>query len=107
MRLALGTQFLDQGFAVVAKTQIACGLVFLDACLFCGLGDQRIELTLRTQPQRNRVLRIDVGDVPVAAVADRGNRVARRANQLADLRIRNFRMVAQDPSDSVGLVLPL
>src|SRR3546814_1497213 len=49
----------------------------------------------------------DVGAVPVAALADRVDRVARRADQLADGTVRHFGMVLQNPGDAVGLVLAL
>src|SRR3546814_2903964 len=55
----------------------------------------------------HRILGDDVGAVPVAAIADRVDRVARRADQLADRAVRHFGMVLEDPGDAVGLVLAL
>src|SRR3546814_3805420 len=55
----------------------------------------------------HRILGDDVGAVPVAAIADRADRVARRADQLADRAVRHFGVVLQDPRDAVGLVLAL
>jgi hypothetical protein len=43
----------------------------------------------------------------MGAVADRGDGGARRSDQPGDLAVRNFGMVADDPGDSVRLVLPL
>src|SRR3546814_4038051 len=62
---------------------------------------------LRTKAQRHRGLGDDVGAVPVAALADRVDRVAGGANQLADGAVRHFGMVLQNPGDAVGLVLAL
>ena len=47
------------------------------------LGDRGIEFALRGQAERDRILGRDVGHVPVAAVADRGDGRAGRADQLA------------------------
>ena len=43
----------------------------------------------------------------MAAVADRPDGGAGGTDQLADLAIRHFGMIADDPGDSVGLVLAL
>src|SRR5689334_17802438 len=104
MLLALAAELLDQRVAVAFETGIdrrrsARGLG--------RLGDRCIELTLRRQAQRHGVLGRDVRHVPVRAVADRGDSRARRADQLADLAVADFRMVLDDPRDSVRLVLTL
>ena len=59
------------------------------------------------EAQRHRILRLDVRHVPMAAVADRGDRRVRRADQLADLSIADFGMVLDDPGDAVRAVLTL
>src|SRR3546814_16732801 len=71
------------------------------------LDHRRIQLTLRTQPQRHRILGGDVGDVPVAAPADRLDRRARGADQHTDLPVGDLGVVADDPRNAVGLVLAL
>src|SRR3546814_9346806 len=76
---ALGAQLLEQRFAVAFEAAV---LGRLDAGLLRGLGDERVELALRAEAQRHRVLGDDVGAGPVAALADRVDRGARRAGQL-------------------------
>src|SRR3546814_18258761 len=49
----------------------------------------------------------DVGDVPVAALADRLDRRARGADQHPDLPVGDLGVVADDPRNAVGLVLAL
>ncbi len=41
----------------------------------------------------------------MAAFANRGDCIARGANQLGNLRIGNFRVATQDPCDTIGLVM--
>ena len=77
--LALGTQLLDQRFAVAVEAGVD---LRLGAGRLLRLGHRRIELPLRGEAERHRVLRLDIGHVPVGAVADRGNGRAGRANQL-------------------------
>src|SRR5690606_33968996 len=103
----LGAQLGDQRFAIVAL--FARGLSgFPGRPGALGRpGDRRVELALRAQAERDRILWLDVLDVPVRPVADRIDRVARGPDQLADLCVGNFWVVAQDPGDAVGLVLPL
>src|SRR3546814_9420903 len=55
----------------------------------------------------HRILGDNIGAVPVAAVADRADRVAGGADQLADRAVRHFGVVLQYPRDAVGLVLAL
>src|SRR5690606_6653385 len=95
--LALRAKFLDQLRAIVAAFghRLAGFLAGAGAGALGGFGDRRVELALRAQAERDRVLRLDVLDIPVAAVADRVDRVARGADQLADLRVGNLRVVAQ------------
>ena len=87
--VAFGAQFLDQRSAIIAQPRIITGFIDQSGHLR-RLGDNRIQLALRTQPQRNRVFGLDVGDVPVAAIADCTDGIAGGADQLADLRIRDF-----------------
>ena len=71
------------------------------------LGDRRVELALRGEAQGHRILGLDVGDVPVAALADRLDGRAGGADQLADLAVGQLGMVADQPGDAVRLVLAL
>src|SRR3546814_18257270 len=96
---ALGAQLLEQRFAVAFEAAV---LGRLDAGLLRGLGDERVEFALRAEAQRHRVLGDDVGAVPVAALADRVDRVARRADQLADGTVRPFGMVLRSEERRVG-----
>src|SRR3546814_9790721 len=84
-----------------------CSSVLLDPRLLRRLGDERVEFALRTQAKRHRILGDNIGAVPVAAVADRADRVAGGADQLADRAVRHFGVVLQYPRDAVGLVLAL
>src|SRR2546423_5594333 len=102
--LALAPQLLDQGLAVALERRV---LLRLDPRLLRRLGDDGVELALRAEAERDRILGLDVGDVPVAAVADRGDGGAGGADQLADLAVGNLGMVADYPGNAVGLVLAL
>src|SRR3546814_12186834 len=73
---AFGAQFLEQGFAVALETAV---LGRLDPRLLRRFGDERVEFALRAEAERHRILGDDVGAVPVSAIADRADRVARRA----------------------------
>src|SRR3546814_18402836 len=96
---ALGAQLLEQRFAVAFEAAV---LGRLDAGLLRGLGDERVEFALRAEAQRHRVLGDDVGAVPGAALADRVDCVALRADTLADCTVRPFGQVHQNPGDSCG-----
>ncbi len=99
-------QFGNKRFTVAAQF-----LVFwhfrLDTGFFGGLGNNGVQLALRTQAKRDRIFGNDIGDIPMLAVTDRVNRGAGRADQLANLGIGNFRMVTQQPCNPVWLVLTL
>ncbi len=66
-----------------------------------------IDLLHRAQAEPDRVAGLDVGAVPMGAVAHRRNRRLGRADQLGDLRVGQFGVVAQQIGDRVGLVLAL
>ena len=70
--VALGAQLLDQRGAVVAGSAIAAASASSMPGALGRLGDRRVELALRAQAERDRVLRLDVLDVPVAC--GRGSR---------------------------------
>src|SRR5690606_10780476 len=78
---ALLARFLERGLAVAGQAIVRGRL---EAGLLGGARHERIELALRAQTQRHRVLGLDVGDVPVRTVADRLDGGARGADQLAD-----------------------
>ena len=103
-RFALGPQLSDQGFAVPLQPVVDGRL---DAGRLRRLRHQGVQLALRTQAERDRILGDDVGDVPVRPVAQRGDRGAGGADQLGDLAIGYFGVIAQDPRDAIRLVLPL
>src|SRR5579859_4133991 len=73
------------------------------------LGDDHrlLQIGFRTEAEGHRVARLDVGRVPVAAVAHFGDGVLGGADQLAELGIGQFGMMLQQPGDGVGLVLTL
>src|SRR5579859_2364127 len=73
------------------------------------LGDDHrlLKVRLGAQAQGHRIARLDVGRVPVAAVAHLGNGVLGGADQLAELGVGQFRVVLQEPGDGVRLVLAL
>src|SRR3546814_14722130 len=102
--VAFLAQFLDQSLTVAVQPYIRGSL---DPGLLCGPGDQGIQFPLGTKPKRNRVLGNDIGNVPVRPVANGRNRRSGSADKLADRAVGNFRMVAQNPGDAIGLVLPL
>src|SRR5689334_22529364 len=99
MLLAFGAELFDQRFAVALETGVGRGL---DAGRLCRLGNRRIELALRRQAKRDRILWRDVRHVPVRALADRRDRRARGADQLADLPVADLGVVLDDPGDPVG-----
>ena len=66
-----------------------------------------LQIVRRTQAETDRVLRLDVGGVPMGAIADRGNGRLGRADQLGNLPVRHFRVILQQPGDGVRPVLPL
>ena len=98
-RFPLGAELLDQRLAVPLDMEVAGRR--LGAARLGGLGHRRIELALRGEAERHRVLRLDVGDIPVAPLADRLDRGAGGADQLADLAVREIGMVADQPRDPV------
>ena len=104
MGLALGAQLLDQRLAVLVEGEIDRRF---GAPRLGGLGHCRVELALRGQAERHRVLGLDVGDVPVGALAKRLDGGAGGADQLADLAVGKLGVVADQPGDAVRLVLPL
>src|SRR5207245_2229646 len=61
------------------------------------LGDRCIELPLRGETERHRILGGDIRHVPVGPVADRCDGGARGADQLADLPIGDLGVVLDDP----------
>ena len=70
-----------------------------------GAVDLEIEIDLRAEAERHRVHRLQIGGVPVAALADRFQRVLGRADEAHDLRVLQLGMVAQQPEDRVRPVL--
>src|SRR5579863_8226336 len=62
-----------------------------------GAVDLEIEIDLRTQAKRHRVHRLQVGAVPMAALADRLQGVFGGADEPHDLRVLELGMVAQQP----------
>ena len=71
------------------------------------LRDGRVQVGLAAQAQDHRVARLDVGAVPVRALAHLLDRVLGGAEQLADLRFRQLRVVAQQEGDRVRTVVAL
>ena len=69
--------------------------------------DREVEFKLRAQAERDRIHRLDVLRVPVRALADLLDGGLGGADQLDDVGIGEFGVVAQDPIDRVGLVLAL
>jgi hypothetical protein len=65
-----------------------------------------VEIDLRAQAERHRVHRLQVGGVPVRALADRLDRRLGGADESHDLRVLQLGMVAHQPQDRVGTVLP-
>ncbi len=62
---------------------------------------------MRAQAQGDRVLRHEVGRVPMRAVADLADRRLRRADKAHDLAVLQFRVIAEQPEDGVRpLVAP-
>ena len=105
---AFGAQFFDQlvFFRAVIAAFFGRSLCF-NAGTLRRLGENRVKLALRTQTKGYRILWLDILDVPVRALFDRADCVARRADEFRDLRIGNFGVVAQDPGDAVRLILTL
>ena len=99
-------QFFDQRIAVGSEARVI-GRRIVDASLFRGAVDDGVKLALRRQAKRHWVLRLNFGDVPVATLTNGGDCVARGADQFADRPIRNFRVVAQKPSNAIWLILTL
>ena len=66
-----------------------------------------IELDLRAQAKRHRIHRFDVLRIPMTAIAYFRDRRLGGADQLHDVGIGQFGMVAQQPIDRVRLVLAL
>src|SRR5688572_18589913 len=62
---ALGAELFDQRLAIVAEPGVAGRVVLGDSRLLGGARDDRVELALRAQSERDRVLGVDVLDVPV------------------------------------------
>src|SRR5580693_4278629 len=63
--LALGAELFDQRVALAGD---AAGLLLRLPGRLHRLGDHRIQLALRAEAERDRILRGDVDDVPMAAV---------------------------------------
>src|SRR6185369_16497561 len=102
--VSLGAQLHDQGLAVAVEARVG---EFGLAGSLGSLGDGGVELALRGEAERHRILGSDVRHVPVRALTDRGDGGARGSDQLADLAVADLGMVLDDPGDSIGLVLPL
>ena len=66
-----------------------------------------VELDLLGEAERHRVDRGDVGDVPVAAVADRLDGRLGGADELGDLPVRELGVELHQPGDGGGTVLAL
>jgi hypothetical protein len=66
-----------------------------------------VELALRGEAESDGILGLDIGDVPVAALADRLDGRTGGSDELADLAVRKLRMVSDQPCHSVRLVLAL
>jgi hypothetical protein len=70
-----------------------------------GLLDQRVQLQLADQAQGHRIDRLDVGRVPVGAVAHLLDGGLGGAQQAWRSGVGHFRVVAQEPGDGVRTVL--
>src|SRR4051812_41928682 len=65
----------------------------------------KIEIDLRAKPERDRVHRLQVGGVPMGALADRIDRRFGGADEAHDLRVLELGMIAHQPQDCVRAVL--
>ena len=72
-----------------------------------GLRHHGVQVGLVAQAQDHRIARLDVGAVPVRAVAHLLDGVLGGAHQLADLRLGQLRVVAQQEGDGVRAVVAL
>ena len=70
-----------------------------------GLLDRFVELGAAAQSEIDRVARLDVGRVPMGAIADRDDRRLGGTQELADLGVGQLGEGAQQPGHPVGLVL--
>ena len=71
----------------------------------CAIGG--VQVGLAAQAQDHRIARLDVGAVPVGALAHLLDGVLGGAEQLADLRLGQLRVVAQQEGDASGRSLRL
>ena len=102
---AFGLELFDQRGAFLAQlAEVDAGI---DAGLLCGGRNQRIHFALASQAKGHRVAWLEIGIVPMALVADRGDGRLGRADQLGNLIVADFRMVLDDPQDAIRLVLAL
>ncbi|EGE58255.1 flagellin C protein [Rhizobium etli CNPAF512] len=112
----VGVDFLFL-FALVARGQAFGFLRRLQRRAEFGGGRQRpalgglfhfhVEIDLAAEAERHRIHRREVGGVPVGALADLLDRRFRRADEAGNLRVLQFRMVANEPEDGVRAVLTL
>src|SRR4029077_11562225 len=61
-----------------------------------------VEVDLAAEPERDGILRRQVGRVPMAAVADLRNRRFGRADEAHELAVFQLRMIAQKPEHGIG-----
>ena len=69
--------------------------------------DHFLQIGRRTEPEIDRALRLDIGDIAMGPAAHRFDGRLGGADQAADLGITEFGIALQEPGDSVGPVLPL
>src|SRR5690242_14130927 len=72
-----------------------------------GAGDGGLEFLQGAEAERDRMARLDVGRVPMRALAHRLDGRLGRADELRDLPVAELGMALQEPGDGVGLVLAL
>ena len=85
------------------RLRSACRSAPRTPAAFAALATAASSSRCERQAERHRVLRLDVRDVPVAALADRGDGRARGADQLADLPVGDFGMVRMIQAIPSGL----
>ena len=99
---------LGVGLAVVTSAGTrGLAAILLDLRAVLGRSvDLEVEVDLRAKAERHRVHRLQVGRIPVVALANRLQRRLGGADEAHYLRILQFGMVAQQPENGVGPVLP-
>src|SRR6266478_7762208 len=80
---------------------------FLRGSSRAGMTDRPLEFFQCAQPEPDRVPGLDVGAVPMRAVANRGDGRLGRTDQLRDLGIGQLGMALQQKGNRIRLVLPL